>query len=87
MFRVFLENSCPFGGKVAAFSYIGVEIMDETFLREHAARCRSLADNADPFTKGRLLDLAAKYDERLLQGQLSRASRVIKLPDSPSRRG
>jgi hypothetical protein len=57
--------------------------MDETFLKEQAERCRSLADKADEFTRRRLLDLAASYDKRLLQGQLSRASRVIKLPDVP----
>jgi len=53
--------------------------MDESFLKEHAARCRSLADKADEFTKRRLLDLASRYENRL-QGQASRASRVIKLP-------
>jgi hypothetical protein len=55
------------------------------FLKEHAARCRNLADKADEFTKRRLLDLAAKYDDRL--SQPSRASHVIKasvnLPDAP----
>jgi hypothetical protein len=60
--------------------------MDNSFLREHAARCRSLADKADEFTKRRLLNLAARYD-RLLS-QTSRASRIIKLPanlpDAPS---
>jgi hypothetical protein len=38
--------------------------MDNSFLKEHAARCRSLADKADEFTKRRLLDLADKYDDR-----------------------
>src|SRR4030081_802807 len=61
--------------------------MDNSFLREHAARCRSLADKADEFTKRRLLNLAARYDDRLLS-QTSRASRIIKLPanlpDAPS---
>ena len=61
--------------------------MDESFLKEHAARCRSLADNADEFTKRRLLDLASRYENRL-RGQASRASRLIKLPydlpDAPS---
>jgi hypothetical protein len=36
--------------------------MDTAFIKEQAARCRSLAENADPFTKQRLLDLAARYD-------------------------
>jgi hypothetical protein len=61
--------------------------MDNSFLRERAARCRSLADKADEFTKRRLLNLAARYDDRLLS-QTSRASRIIKLPanlpDAPS---
>jgi hypothetical protein len=39
--------------------------MDTNFLKAQAERCRSLADNADEFTKRRLLDLAAKYDKRL----------------------
>ena len=53
--------------------------MDESFLKEHLARCRALADNAvDPFTKSRLLDLAAKYEDRLLKS--SRATRLINLP-------
>jgi hypothetical protein len=52
--------------------------MDETFLKEQAARCRSLAENADPFIKGRLLDLAARYEDRL--AGKTRASRLMKLP-------
>jgi len=52
--------------------------MDSSFLKEHAARCRSLADKADPFTKVRLLDLATRYDGDLKQ--LSRASAIIKTP-------
>ena len=49
--------------------------MDSSFLKEHAARCRSLADMADEFTKRRLLDLAAKYDLKLSQ-PLSAASPI-----------
>ena len=60
--------------------------MDSSFLKDHAARCRSLADKADEFTKRRLLDLAARYDDRLRQP--SWASRIINapvnLPDDPS---
>jgi hypothetical protein len=52
--------------------------MDNSFLKEQAARCRSLADKADQFTKMRLLDLAARYEGGM--GQPSRASRIIKLP-------
>jgi hypothetical protein len=61
--------------------------MDSSFLKEHAARCRSLADKADEFTKRRLLDLAVRYEGRL--SQPSRASRNIhapaNLPDALSR--
>jgi hypothetical protein len=52
--------------------------MDSSFLKEQAARCRSLADKADKFTKRRLLDLAAKYEDRL--GQPSDASHIIDAP-------
>jgi hypothetical protein len=38
--------------------------MDSSFLKEQADRCRSLAENADPFIRRRLLDLAARYDAR-----------------------
>jgi hypothetical protein len=58
--------------------------MDSSLLKEMSARCRSLADNADQFTKKRLLDLAAKYDG--MSGELSRASRILKMPvDLPDR--
>jgi hypothetical protein len=55
-----------------------VSIMDDTFLKERAARCRSLADKADQFTKRRLLDLAARYEGGM--SEPSRASRLIKVP-------
>jgi hypothetical protein len=54
--------------------------MDSSFLKEQANRCRSLAENADPFIKKRLLDLAAKYDAKL--GVPSRASRTLGIPGS-----
>jgi len=38
--------------------------MDSLFLKQQADHCRRLAENADPFTKQRLLDLALKYDAR-----------------------
>jgi hypothetical protein len=41
--------------------------MDAIFLKAHAERCRSLADNADEFTRRRLLDLAASYDKRIMR--------------------
>ena len=39
--------------------------MDERYLREHAARCRSLAAKADEFTEMRLLALAERYEQML----------------------
>jgi len=38
--------------------------MDSEFFRQRAVLARGLAENADPFTKKRLLDLAEKYDAR-----------------------
>jgi hypothetical protein len=54
--------------------------MDSSFLKEQADRCRRLAENADQFTRRRLLDLAEKYEDRL-QGP-SRASRTLGIPAS-----
>jgi hypothetical protein len=54
--------------------------MDSSFLKEQAMRCRGLAENADQFTKRRLLDLAAKYEDRL--NLPSRASRTIAIPST-----
>ena len=50
--------------------------MDTNFLKAHAERCRSLAANADEFTKRRLLDLAANYDKRLKAAGPSATTRV-----------
>jgi len=52
----------------------GSRPLDNAFLEEQAERCRTLAEKADPFTRDRLLDLAAKYDDKL--SQVSRASRT-----------
>ncbi len=41
--------------------------MDLATLKEQADRCRRLARQADPFTRKRLLDLAAEYDARIAQ--------------------
>jgi len=49
--------------------------MDNSFLKEQADRCRRLAQNADQFTKRRLLDLAERYDDRLERP--SRATRSL----------
>jgi hypothetical protein len=38
---------------------------DETFLREHLALIRELAEQADPYIKRRLLALVEKYERRL----------------------
>jgi hypothetical protein len=54
--------------------------MDTNFLKAHADRCRSLADNADEFTKGRLLNLAANYDKRLMAAGPSVTARIVKAP-------
>jgi hypothetical protein len=54
--------------------------MDSSFLKEQADRCRRLAENADPFTRRRLLDLAEKYEDRL--DRPSRASRTLGIPAS-----
>jgi hypothetical protein len=64
--------------------------MDNSFLEEQAARCRQLAERSDPFTKRRLLHLAANYEDRLL-GKPSRATRRLanlptELPHAPSLR-
>jgi hypothetical protein len=37
----------------------------ETFIEERAKLMRSLADNADPFIKRRLLMLAEQYDRQM----------------------
>jgi hypothetical protein len=52
--------------------------MDKNFLKAQAERCRSLAENADQFTRKRLLDLADSYELRL--GKPSAASRILKAP-------
>ena len=54
--------------------------MENSFLKERADQCRSLAEKADQFTKRRLLDLAEKYEDRL--GRSSRAVRTLGIPGS-----
>jgi hypothetical protein len=54
--------------------------VDTIFLKAHADRCRSLAENADKFTKRRLLDLAAHYDKRLKAAGPSAATRFLTTP-------
>ena len=57
--------------------------MESSFLKEQADRCRSLAENADHFTKRRLLDLAAKYEERLSRPSRSRTLGIPGFPLKP----
>jgi hypothetical protein len=57
--------------------------VDTNFLKAHADRCRSLAENADEFTKRRLLDLAANYDKRVKAAGPSAATRILKVPPNP----
>jgi hypothetical protein len=54
--------------------------LDTNFLKAHAERCRLLAENADEFTKRRLLDLAASYDKRVKAGGPSAATRALIAP-------
>jgi len=54
--------------------------VDKNFLKAHAERCRLLAENADEFTKRRLLDLAARYDKRVRSAEPSVATRYVKAP-------
>ena len=48
--------------------------MNDDFFKERARAVRAIADKADPFTKKRLLDLADKYDDKLMP---SRATREV----------
>jgi hypothetical protein len=59
---------------------VGVASVDTNFLKAHADRCRSLAENADEFTKRRLLDLAVNYDKQLKAAGPSAATRALKEP-------
>ena len=54
--------------------------VDTNFLKAHAERCRSLAENADEFTKRRLLDLAANYDKQVKAAGPSAATRTLIAP-------
>ena len=49
--------------------------MNDEYFIEQSRRVRSIADQADPFTKKRLLALAESYDTRL--GRPSRAARQL----------
>jgi hypothetical protein len=58
---------------------LGIAV-DTNFLKAYAECCRSLAENADEFTKRRLLDLAANYDKRAKAAGPSAATRALKTP-------
>jgi hypothetical protein len=53
--------------------------MDSSFLKEQVDWCRRLAENADQFTKRRLLDLAERYEDKMGP---SRATRSLGIPAS-----
>jgi hypothetical protein len=53
-------------------------MMDSQDMKEHAARCRSLAEMADDFTKRRLLALAARYEAGA--SRPSRAMSILQVP-------
>jgi hypothetical protein len=54
--------------------------MNDEYLTEQALHVRMLAENADPFTKRRLLNLAEQYEARL--GRPSRATRAVSAVDN-----
>jgi hypothetical protein len=45
----------------------GGDSMDDAFCRERARTVRALAEDADPFIKRRLLQLAHNYERRITQ--------------------
>jgi len=53
--------------------------VDSDFLKAQAERCRSLAKNADEFTKRRLFVLAVHYEKRLMAAE-PLATRILKMP-------
>jgi len=60
--------------------------MDDEFCRERARTVRSLAEQADPFIKKRLLQLAAHYERRINQPQKADRDRPdLSSPGSPTR--
>ncbi|UPK31286.1 hypothetical protein [Bradyrhizobium sp. 195] len=56
----------------------------EEFYMGFAQRARDLAENADPFTKRRLLDLAQRYDLKSRPGAASRWSLPPQRPMPPT---
>lgn len=64
------------------------DAMDDEFCRERARTVRALAEQADPFIKLRLLQLAAHYERRLDRSQKAGRDRsgmqAPRLPDTLS---
>jgi len=56
--------------------------MDSDFLKQRAAHCRFLAEQADPFIKRRLLDLAAKYEAKFPE-EISINLTALVVPQTP----
>ena len=54
--------------------------VDTSFLKAYAERCRSLAENADEFTRRQLLNLAANYDKRVKAAGPSAVTRALITP-------
>ncbi|WP_439407947.1 hypothetical protein ACNJX9_04505 [Bradyrhizobium sp. DASA03076] len=48
--------------------------MDDDFCRERIRTIKELADNADPFIRRRLLELAIHYEKRLIVGAKQEAT-------------
>ncbi len=53
--------------------------MNDDYFKQQADRIRAMSEKADPFTKKRLLDLAERYDAKLVRP--SRATRQLRLPE------
>jgi hypothetical protein len=52
--------------------------MNDEVLKDYAKTVRSIAEKADPFTKKRLLELAARYEGSV--GRPSRSTRQLTAP-------
>jgi hypothetical protein len=51
-----------------------MSVLDEEFYKGHARKIRNLAEDADPFIRKRLLQLAARYEKQPVISEPSRAS-------------
>jgi hypothetical protein len=59
--------------------------LDDEFYKERARHIRELADNADPFIRKRLLDLARNYDSMVRRSPRTTATVPHNLPNVPVR--